>query len=178
MRQRGISTTGTVIIAATAALLIAPLFMGFVIVDVREKGPDGHRILLPVPLGPARVVMALLPGDKVSCEVPAELARHRELIAKALDSLASCGETTLVSVRSPKTKVRIATSGGRLVLDVEDRETNVHGAFRIDAVRDFLAGWDGRRIDGRAALAMVAGLGRGELLAVTSRDADVSIRIW
>jgi hypothetical protein len=178
MRQRGISTVATVIVAAAAALLIAPLFMGFMIVDVNVKGPEGHHIVLPVPMGPARMVMALMPRDKVSCEVPRELARHRAMISSALDTLASCGNTTLVSVRSPQAKVRIATAGGALTLDVEDRDTTVRGAFRIEAVREFLAHWDGQRLDGRAALDMVAGLGRGELIAVKSRDADVSIRLW
>jgi hypothetical protein len=178
MRQRGISTIATVIIAATAALLIAPLFMGFVIVDVNVKGPERHHIIVPVPLGPARAVMALLPRGRVACEVPGELAKHRAEISSALDTLASCGDTTLVSVRSPKTTVRIATARGALCLDVEERDTSVHGSFRIEAVRNFLAHWDGRRLEGRAALDLVAGLGRGELLSVRSREADVSLKLW
>ncbi len=178
MRERGSSQVTTIVLAALLAVLVAPLFMGWLVVDVKTKGRDGHHIWLPLPMGVARVALAFVPDDELACELPAELRKHRETLRTVVDNLASCGDTTLVSVRSPEANVRIATQGGKIRLDVDAPDARVHGAFRIEALRHALERWDGKRMQASAALDLLAGLGRGELLSVESDEADVSIRYW
>lgn len=178
MRQRGFSSVTTVVIAAVLAILVAPLFMGWLVLDVKTKGADAHHFWVPLPIGIARVAMAFAPKKELACEAPNELVEHREVVRAVLDSLATCGDTTLVSVRSPEATVRIATQQGKLRLDVDARDAKVHATFRIEAVRRALARWDGKNVEPGMALDLVAGLGRGELLSVQSDEADVSISYW
>jgi hypothetical protein len=178
MRQRGFSQITTVVVAALLALLLAPLFMGWLVVDVKTKGRDAHHFWLPLPVGVARIAMVFVPEKELACNAPAELVRHRELLRVLLDNLATCGDTTLVEVRSREANVRIATDHGKVRLDVDARDARVHAAFRVEAVRAALARWDGDEIRGHQALDLLASLGRGQLLSVESEDADVSISYW
>jgi hypothetical protein len=178
MRQRGFSQLSTVVLAALLALLIAPLFMGWMVVDVRTRGCDPHHLWIPLPVGVARVALAFVPDRKLSCAAPAELVKHREHLRAVLDSLAGCPDTVLLSVRSPEAKVRIATERGTVQLDVDAPDARVHSAIKIEAFRKALEHWDGSDIHPKAALDLLAGLGRGELLSVRSHDADVSISYW
>jgi hypothetical protein len=178
MRQRGFSQVTTIVLAALLALAVAPLFMGWLVVNVRTKGADAHHFWVPLPVGVARIAMVFLPDKEFACAPPQELVKHRELLRTVLDNVATCGDTTLVSVRSPQATVRIATERGKIRLDVDARDAKVHSAFRVDAIRKVLERWDGGSLHPHQALDLLAALGRGELLSVQSPDADVSITYW
>jgi hypothetical protein len=178
MRQRGFSSVTTVVIAALLALLVAPLFMGWLVVDVKTKGADRHHLWVPLPIGVARIVMVFIPDEELACAAPQELVKHRKLLRTVLDNLATCGDTTLVSVRSPEATVRIATERGKIRLDVDARDAKVHSAFKVEAIRKALERWDGRDVRPHQALELLASLGRGQLLSVQSDEADVSISYW
>jgi len=178
MKQRGFSQVTTVVVAALLALLVAPLFMGWLVVDVKTKGADKHHFWIPLPIGVARIAMVFIPDKELACAPPQELVKHRELLRSILDNLDRCGDTTLVEVRSPEATVRIATEAGKIRLDVDARDAKVHSAFKVEGVRKALERWDGGQVHPHQALDLLASLGRGELLSVESDEADVSIAYW
>lgn len=177
MRERGSTNIATVLLAALLAVLVAPLFMGIVLVDVRTCEPDAHRIVVPFPLALARLVIAFAPEHELQIDSPAEVTRYRAQLLQALDELESAGNATLVSVRSRDEQVRITVEKGKLVFDVKDDEDVVHGAIPLDAARRVLEHWNERHVDARMALDFLGAIPRGELLAVDSRDATVRIRV-
>ena len=49
------------VLAVPFALLATVASLGVVVVDVQEGGPDGHRIMVPVPLVFAQAALASAP---------------------------------------------------------------------------------------------------------------------
>jgi hypothetical protein len=71
-----------VILGVPIALLATIASLGVVVVDVREGGPDGHRIVVPVPLVFAQAALALAPvvapADKLRIPDNEALQRQAE----------------------------------------------------------------------------------------------------
>ena len=69
------------ILGVPIALLATIASLGVVVVDVREGGPDGHRIVVPVPLVFAQAALALAPvvapADKLRIPDNEALRAHR-----------------------------------------------------------------------------------------------------
>jgi len=177
MRERGSCDIATVLLAVVLALLVAPLFMGIVLVDVKTHEPEAHRIIVPVPLAVARLVVAFAPDHELQVAAPAEVTRYRAQILQALDELENAGDATLVTVHSRDEEVRIAVESGRLVFDVKDDDDVVHGALPLQAARRVLERWDEEHLHARMALDFLGAIPRGELLTVNSSDATVRIRM-
>ncbi|MEW6338938.1 MAG: hypothetical protein AB1625_16240 [Acidobacteriota bacterium] len=179
MRERGFASAGTtVVLAAIAAILVAPLFMNWIVVDVRTAPPDNVRIKLPVPLAVVRTALWFVPADEVDATLPAEVAAQRESVLAAFRALESSPDTVFLSVRSREGTVRLAKERGRLVLDVDHEEARVHAVLPIEAAHRILARWDWRDIDPQMAVDFLAAAERGQLLSVDSEEATVRIAKW
>jgi hypothetical protein len=81
-----------VILGVPIALLATIASLGVVVVDVREGGPDGHRIVVPVPLVFAQAALALAPvvapADKL--RIPDnEALQHIGVAREILEALTS-----------------------------------------------------------------------------------------
>jgi len=177
MRERGSCDIATVLLAVVLALLVAPLFMGIVLVDVETHEPEAHRIIVPVPLAVARLAVAFAPSHELQAKAPTELTRYRTQILQALDELENAGDATLVTVHSRDEEVHIALQDGKLVFDVKDHGEVVRGALPLRAVRRVLERWDGRSVQARMALDFLDAIPRGEFLTVDSSDATVHLRM-
>ena len=178
-RQRGASTLDVVVLAALLALLLAPLFMGWMVVDIRTPAPDRVNLKIPVPLGVVRLALALAPDREVAVEAPAELRQQRDValaVLKALDE--SPDGTTFVRVSSPDAKVRIAKEGGRLVVDVDADDARVRCNLRAAALRRALERWDWQHVGPDLALDLLAAAGPGQLVSVDADDARVRISVF
>lgn len=177
-RQRGFSNTATILLALLAALLVAPLFMTWVVVDVQTYDEDAVNLKLPIPLALARIGLAFAPDHEIRQPVPADFTAQREHVLAMLRDLESCPDTELVSVDAPDARVRIVKKGDLLQLDVDADDAVVHGAIPVDAVLRALERWDWETFDPKLALDIVAAAGHGELLSVEAEDATVKIRVW
>lgn len=178
-RQRGASTLDVVVLAALAALLVAPMFMGWLVVDVRTPAPDRVNLKFPVPLGVVRLALALAPDRELEVEAPAELRRQKDVALAALKALDECPDgTTFVRVTSPDAKVRIAKEGGLLVVDVDADDARVRCNLRAAALRRALERWDWQHVGPDLALDLLAAAGPGQLVSVDADDARVRLTVF
>lgn len=175
---RGMSTVGTVLLAATAALLVATFLSRWMAVDVKPQAGHGPRVIVPVPLPLLQLAMRVVPEHEVSARMPAEMTRQREQVLEAMRMLERAPDTTLLQLSSPDASVLIRKVGDRLELSVDDDETTVHGGLPLANVRKVLERWDWQVMHPGVAMDLLATAGRGELLHVEAPDAQVSIRIW
>ncbi|HNX48756.1 MAG TPA: hypothetical protein PLS53_02575 [Thermoanaerobaculaceae bacterium] len=175
---RGVSTVGTVLLAATLALLVATFLSRWMVVEVKPLDGHGPRLIVPVPLPLLQLAMRAIPDKELSRPMPVEVTRQRAQVLEAMRVLERAGDTTLLQVTSPDARVLIRKVGDRLELAVDGDEAKVRGGLPLDRVRQVLERWDWRVVHPGVAMDLVAAAGRGELLHVDAPDAQVSIRVW
>jgi hypothetical protein len=116
-----------VILGVPIALLATVASLGVVVVDVREGGPDGSRIVVPVPLVFAQAALALAPavGPQEQMRIPDEALEHMGLAREVLEALAAAPDGELVRVEERDELVVIAKEGRSLRVRVSGHEENV-----------------------------------------------------
>jgi hypothetical protein len=127
------------ILAFPLALLAAVTSLGVVVVDVREGGPDGQRIVLPIPLLAAQTALLFAPLDKHPVPIE-QAARHLPVAREALQALAEGPDGLLVHVEDRDQEVRISKVGDTLQVRVHGRgeevSVNVPLALALSALPD------------------------------------------
>ena len=132
-----------VILGVPIALLATVASLGVVVVDVREGGPDGHRIMVPVPLAFAQAALivapAVAPADKL--RIPdREVLEHIGLARDVLEAIADAPDGELVRVEERDEQVVIAKEGRNLTVRVsghkENVSVNVPLALALEALPD------------------------------------------
>lgn len=106
---------------------------GFVHVDVREKAPEAHHIVVFAPAMLAPIGVHLAPRDRMrkACE---QLRPNLPLVRAAIASLREQDDMTIVEVTGPDQHVLVKKDGGDLVVDVDDPEEQVHVSVPLRAV--------------------------------------------
>lgn len=163
-----------------ALLLVLPLailaLFGIVVVDVREGGPDGTRIVVPVPLVLVNLAEPFLPARArtVECKSEAgEFAAARAIVAE----LRQQPDFTLVEVVDGDERVLVRKQGRFFIVDVADGcDQKVHCRLPIKAAERVLAGFTGGCFKTSAALRACTDLPPGDIVHV--RDGDDIVRIW
>jgi len=127
------------VLSVPAALLAAVASLGVVVVDVREGGPGGTRIVVPVPLFVAQTALSLVPADKTRVDLD-RAAEHLPLAREVLEALADGPDGELVRVEEPGERVVIVKEGAVLRVRVvgrdEDVTVNVPLALALAALPD------------------------------------------
>ncbi len=109
-----------VILGVPIALLATVASLGVVIVDVREGGPGGHRLILPVPLALAQAAVLAVPavaGEKVRI-TDREVVRSAAHARGVLEALASAPDAELVRVEEKDSEVVVRKEGRSLRVHV------------------------------------------------------------
>jgi hypothetical protein len=106
---------------------------GMIQVKVIEKRPEGHHIRVMAPALLLPIGMHFAPKDGIS-EASAEIQPWLPTIRAALAQLRDCDDFAFVEVNEPDRQVRVAKSGGSLVVDVNDEEESVHVSAPIRAM--------------------------------------------
>jgi hypothetical protein len=116
-----------VILGVPIALLATVASLGVVVVDVREGGPDGSRIVVPVPLVFAQAALALAPAvaPDEKMRIPEEALEHVGLAREVLEALAAAPDGELVRVEERDELVVIAKEGRSLRVRVSGHKENV-----------------------------------------------------
>jgi hypothetical protein len=170
-----------ILLGVPVAMLATVASMGVVVVDVREGGPDGHRVVVPVPLVLAQAALTVAPvfapADKL--RVPAgEGLEHIALAREVLEALAAAPDGELVSVEGPNEQVLIAKQGRNLKVRVhqdhgEGVSVNVPLQLALQALPD---------AKGHLRLAGLAGALGGvrftDLVEVKGEHENVRIWVW
>ena len=166
-----------IILGVPIAMLATVASLGVVVVDVREGGPDGSRIIVPVPLVFAQAALALAPmaapADKL--RLPHEAAEHMGLAREVIEALAAAPDGELVRVEERDEQVLITKEGRTLKVRVTGKRENVTVNVPLHLALEALPGPDGRiRI---AALAGALGSVRFTDL-VEVHDGNDHVRVW
>jgi len=167
------------VLAVPLALLATVASLGVVVVDVREGGPDGHRILVPAPLVLAQAGLAVAPAIlEEEMRIPEEALEHMPLARELLEALIAAPDGELVRVEEPDEQVVIRKEGDTLIVRVhgkkgEDVSVNVPLTLALSALPDSQG-----RISSLAMAGSLSSLRFTDLVEVQDGDTHVKIWVW
>ncbi len=124
----GVGLVGTAL--AGAGILCSE---GMVSVNVETKGPEQHHIYVIAPAMLVPIGLHFVPKEHLA-QSAREIQPWMPTIRAALDELRETDDVTFVEVKEPGQNVRVAKSGGSIVVDVADDEENVHVSTPIRAM--------------------------------------------
>jgi hypothetical protein len=165
------------ILAVPLALLATVASLGVMVVDVREGGPNGHHIFVPVPLVLAQAAVALAPADKL--QVPdRDVIEHIGVAREILEALAKAPDGELVRVEERDEQVVITKEGSSIHVRVhgnkgEDVNVNVPLHVALQALPDAQG-----RISGLALAGSLSAVRFTDLVEVKDGDEQVRIRVF
>lgn len=167
-------------------LLLAPaIFLGlllsadYAIVDVREGGPDGMHIIVPVPLSLVRLALNFAPAEAKYVQVP-EIAEYAEYLPYAehiIEVLREASDGVLVSVQERDQTVLVEKVGDTVEVHVNNGDEVVDVTVPLDAVLDILRAYDGEGFDTRDLIRAV-GRAHGNIVHVRNGDQEVKVYVW
>lgn len=165
-----------ILAALPLALLALVAGTGVLVVDVREAGPHGHHLVVPVPLVLAQAAAALAPRGKTEVDLPAELREHLAAVEKLVEALAAASDGELVRVEEPHEQVRIAKVGNALQVRVHGAREDVSANVPLRMLTEILRQAHGDRI---AAADLVGALREARLSdLIDVRDGDTRVKVW
>ena len=106
---------------------------GMIVVNVVEKSPERHHIFVPAPAMLLPIGMHFAPKEKLA-EASREIRPYLPTIRAAVADLRESEDITFVEVKEPGQHVRVAKSGGSIVVDVENEDNTVHVSTPIRAI--------------------------------------------
>jgi len=167
-----------VILGVPIALLATVASLGVVVVDVREGGPDGNRIVVPVPLVFAQAALAVAPAvapaDKL--RIPDnEALEHIGLAREVLEALAAAPDGELVRVEERDELVVVAKEGRFLRVRVSGERENVSVNVPLYLALQALPDEHGR-IRTAALAGALGGVRFTDLVEV--QDGNDHVRVW
>lgn len=166
-----------ILLGVPIAMLATVASLGVVVVDVREGGPDGSRIVVPVPLVFAQAALAIAPMaapvDKL--RIPHEAAEHMGLAREVVEALAAAPDGELVRVEQRDEQVLITKQGRSLRVHVTGKRENVTVNVPLHLALSALPGEDGR-IRTAALAGALSSVRFTDLVDV--RDGNDHVRVW
>lgn len=132
LAKLGVGVLSTAVVAGAALSS-----EGFIHVKVHEKRPGGDNIRLIVPAAIVPVALHFVPKRDLD-EAPADLQQLLPIIDAAVPELEKCSDGVLVEVVDPGEHVLISKSAGSVIIDVNDRDDNVHVSVPLRTIRNSL----------------------------------------
>jgi hypothetical protein len=169
-----------VFLGVPVAMLATVASLGVMVVDVREGGPNGRRIVVPVPLVLAQAAVAIAPAvaphDKLRIH-GREALRHVGTAREVLEALAAAPDGELVRVEDGQERVTVDKQGRSLRVhvqnDKEDVSVNVPLHLALQALPDAQG-----HIRSAALAGAMGSLRFTELVDVRSGDDHVRVWVW
>jgi hypothetical protein len=170
-----------------AALLALPLAAAgmaasatWLVVDVREGGPEGQRIVVPVPLVAAQAVLAFVPESHTRVELPEEAREHLPLAHQVIDALAAAPDVELVRVEDGEDLVVVEKAGEVLRVHVSEGNGEVVDvSVPLAAVQEILEDAEDGTLDARDVVrALRYNLRYGDLVRVSDHGDRVNVWVW
>ncbi len=115
------------LLGVPVAMLATVASLGIVVVDVQEGGPDGQRIVVPLPLVLAQTAVAVAPlAAAEKLRIPDQAAlEHMGVAREVLRALAESPDGELVRVEERDEQVVISKAGSTLQIRVHDGKEDV-----------------------------------------------------
>jgi hypothetical protein len=167
------------ILGVPIALLATVASLGVVVVDVREGGPDGSRIVVPVPLVLAQAALAIAPAvaPAENLRIPDEALEHIGLAREVLEALAQAPDGELVRVEERNEQVVITKEGRSLRVQVTGERENVSVNVPLSLALQALPDEHGR-IRTAALAGALAGVRFTDLVDVQNGKDHVRVWVW
>jgi hypothetical protein len=166
-----------ILLGVPIAMLATVASLGVVVVDVREGGPDGNHIVVPVPLVFAQAALAIAPMaapvDKL--RLPHEAAEHMGLARELLEALAAAPDGEFVRVEERDQQGVITKQGRTLKVHVTGKRENVTVNVPLHLALSALPGEDGR-IRTAALAGALSSVRFTDLVDV--KDGNDHVRVW
>lgn len=170
---------GAALAAIPLALGAAVGATGVVVVDVKESGPGGHRIVVPVPLVLAEAAARMAPmGRRTHLPELGEAARYLPVAEEVLSALADAPDAELVRVDDRDEHVRIAKVGETLEITVDSAREKVRVKVPLSAAREVLRQARGGSIDPGAVVGVLRQARFTDLVDVEDGNDHVRISVW
>ena len=187
--QRGTSTLGAVLLAATAGLLTATLMMDWMVVDVHVIDVSEYddiktdvpvHIKVPFPLLLADIATGFIPDEVFEdARIPPEARVHKELVLETMRALLDSPDAEFVKVRTEDANVDIYKEGDTLRIAVDADEAVVRCNVPIDGILEALEKWDWETVDPQMAFDILHAADNGDLVTVATEDGvRVAIKMW
>lgn len=106
---------------------------GFVDVNVLQKQPERHHIVVIAPAALAPIAAHFVPARNLR-DASAQLHEWLPLIDTAVEALRETNDVVLVEVRERDQHVKVSKSGGSIVVDVDDPNETVHVSAPLRAI--------------------------------------------
>lgn len=150
---------------------------GLAVVDVRENGPDGTRLIVPVPLALANVALWFVDDEITRIACP-EFAEHREAAIRLARELRRAPDARFVEVERHGEHVTVDKSGDTLIVEVHDGDDEVLVRAPIAAIEELLESYDGESFTAADVLAAVRRGPSGEWVRVRNGEDHVRVWVW
>jgi hypothetical protein len=163
---------------ATPFILVAVMMgaSGVVVVDVKEGGPDGMHIVVPVPLFLAQAALTFAPDEAQYVECP-EFAPYQAMAERIIEELGNQPDFVMVEVIEGDEKVLVQKVGNELQIDVEEGSSErVHCRVPLKSALEIIQSYDGRGFPTKAAIWGLKRAPMGTLVHVIDGDDEVKIR--
>lgn len=119
----------------TALIGGAVLFSeGTVVVNVKEKKPEGHQVFVVAPATLATWGVRFVPEEHLR-NMPPEARQALPAVIAAARELENIPDAVLVEVENNREHVKIEKRGSDLVVDVDSDKETVHVSIPLRAVR-------------------------------------------
>jgi hypothetical protein len=151
--------------------------MDYAVVDVKEGGPNGTRIIVPVPVLLAETALSFAPDHARLVNIDKDAEKWLPVVRRLAAELRTIPDAELVRVQDDGSDVRIAKVGDHLEIRVHDNADDVAVNIPLEAVEQVLASVHGGRLDVRAALGALHSAS-GPLVDVRSGEDHVSVRMF
>lgn len=162
----------SVILIPTAFLVSAR----YAIVDVHEKGPDGVRLKIPVPIALAQFALFFVPDEYTRIQVP-ELEEYLDSAQTIVDEVAKIEDAELVRITEGDEQVIVVKRGRNIEVDAFGGRETVKVRAPVATLQALLQACDGRHIDASEVIAALRA-SPGALVHVNDGDTEVKVRLW
>jgi hypothetical protein len=166
--------------AAGAASLIGAATlasMSYLVVDVKEQGPKGMHLVVPVPLIVADAALAFAPKHAASVRLEGDVERYLPVAREMAAELRTLPDVELVHVQDEGEDVRIAKVKDHLEIRVVGARERVSVDVPLEALDQALGSVHGGTLDTHALLSALRRISNTDLVDVQTAEGE-HVRVW
>ena len=168
------------LLAAVAVVLLLLASLHFVVVRVHERGPDGIKIWLPLPIELAQAALWFVPDHEEHLDLDiatGQIEQYRPLAQALLEGLEDVGEVELVRVNEGDHTVVIRKAGADIEIKVQTDREEVKVRLAMRTLQGLVDSFDEGRFDVVDALSALKH-SSGPMVHVDKPNTEVSLTIW
>lgn len=166
------------LLAAVALVLLLLASLHFVVVRVHDRGPDGMKIWLPLPIELAQAALWFVPDyEKYFDTDTVQIERFRPLAQALLEALEEVDQVELVRVNEGDQTVVVRKAGTDIEINVQTDREEVKVRLAMRTLQGLVDSFDDGRFDAAGALSALKH-SSGLMVHVDEPNTEVSLTIW